>query len=260
MYTPPGASKHFVCMGAGRWINCSTPKDEGINASCPVEDQDNGDSEINVGATASPSEYQETKEREIEARTTPGVPGSQDEWPALGGPKGEQKEEWPALGIPKGEQEGVRPPNSGTSYAEAAASTPDTRLQSYQSAAPPSSFLPTHCLIPLHFEHKQQPRRKCKDRSLRAYHACPQRLTKRELHASRIEREALARNNSRVAPRASGDPVNRLFRRLFLNFDPRDQPSFLEPTPLLAASANKPKRVRPDWSNRGAVVRATRVQ
>ena len=64
-----------------------------------------------------------------------------------------------------------KPLRTGKSYA-AATRAPKTR-QSPNTTTPKPSFLPTHCLVPLTFEHRQQPRRKGKDRSLRSYGTMP---------------------------------------------------------------------------------------
>ena len=46
--TLPGVSKYFVCMGSGRWINCSAPEEEETSATCQAEEQANKETEINV--------------------------------------------------------------------------------------------------------------------------------------------------------------------------------------------------------------------
>ena len=103
------------------------------------------------------------------------------------------------------------PPRIGTSYADAVASSPKSPQQSTDSAMPAPSFLPTHCLVPLHFEHRKQPRRRCKDRSLKSYRASPQRITMRDRHASRTKKEALARHNSRAVPRRRPMPEAKFY-------------------------------------------------
>ena len=122
--------------------------------------------------------------------------------------------------------------------------------QSTNSTTPKSSFLPTHCLIPLSFEHKQQPRRKAKNRSLRSYDACPQRIKKKDLHVPRVKREVLARHNSRVEPprESPRDPVAHLMTRTCPMLDPSDEPDFLRPMPSETRHRPKPQKVRKDWS------------
>ena len=124
-----------------------------------------------------------------------------------------------------------KPPRIGTCYADAAASLTVSPQQSTHSAVPEPSFLPTHCLVPLHFEHKKQPRRRCKDRSLKSYRAFPQRITMRDRHASRTKKEALARHNSRAVPRRHSMPIGKFYATLLPMLDPCDWEDYLDPPP-----------------------------
>ena len=187
-------------------------------------------------------------------RTTPGFPGSEEEWPALKESKGEQKEERTKQGI-TGNEGAPKPPRSGTSYANAAASSPELPRQPLTDAVPKMPFFRTHCLVPLHFEHRKQPRRKRMDRSLQSYRASPQRIRMRDLHASRSKREALARHNSRAMPHKYAMTEAQLFKRLMPMLDYGDWPSFLGPPPSDAPSYYKPPESYPSWSGR-----AIRVQ
>ena len=136
----------------------------------------------------------------------------------------------------------------GKSYA-VATRTPETR-QSPNATTPKLSFLPTHCLVSPTFEHRQQPRRKGKDRSLRAYDACPQRIKKKDLHVSRTKRETLARHNSRYEPprELPRDPVEHLMKRVCPMLDKSEEPDFLRPMPSETRHRPKPQKVRKDWS------------
>ena len=205
-------------------------------------------------SATSPAEDQVTKESEIKVRITPGFPGSEEEWPALKELKGEQKEERTKQGI-TGNEGAPKLSTSGTSYANAAASSLISPRQPLTNAVPKMPRLRTHCLVPLHFEYRKQPRRKRMDRSLQSYRASPQRIRMRDLHAARSKREALARHNSRAMPHKYAMTEAQLFKRLMPMLDYGDWPSFLGPPPSDAPSYYKPPESYPGWSGR-----AIRVQ
>ena len=174
----------------------------------------------------------------------------------LGESKGEQKKQRTKHNN-IGSEPLPKPLRTRTSYANAATGTLGAPQPLINSAALETSFLLTHCLVPLHVEHKMQPRRKRKVRSFRAYRACPQHTTKSDMHTSCAKKEALVRHNSLVEPPSEPPTEAQLFKRLFPMASLIKWPSFLAPLPLdalLARSCPKPPKVRPDCSKARKIV------
>ena len=211
-------------MGSGRWINCTVPEEGSPRAGQPKEEDK---------YTWTPGKVAHAQQAELTSSSVPPSNYYADldkEWPELGDN---------INGPPK-------PSRIGTSYASAAG-TPAER-QSINSTTPLPSFLPSHCLVPPTFEHKKQPRRRAKDRSLKSYDACPRRIKKEDPHASRPKREVLARHNSNVEPPRPPprDPVAHCLKRVCPMLDPSDQPDFLRPTPSERRTFGKPTKLFPD--------------
>ena len=76
--TLPGASKHFVCMGSGLWINCPAQKEEKDAATGPADEQVKEENRA-TGNMAVPQKIHAALELN-------------EDWPALGEPQEEQFE------------------------------------------------------------------------------------------------------------------------------------------------------------------------